>query len=123
MDRMKQQQAAEPPKRAYGRPFPKGVSPNPLGRGLKGKRFKQLCEDIAAPYGGMSALNPYQKILLTKGARMMLRGERELEHDAGLAARLLNTAARFLGGLDRGSMQDPRHPKQTFKGNKKTGLA
>jgi hypothetical protein len=81
------------PRRVYGRPFPKGVSGNPLGRGIKGHRFSELQKALSSDYGGVDALTPFQKILLTQSCRLLMRSEKA--RDLDMQVRLSNASMRW----------------------------
>jgi hypothetical protein len=116
---MKQRATAAPSEekpRARGRPFVKGQSGNPLGMKVRGRRFDQLCSEIAESYGGVSALSPFQKILLRQGVRLLVRAERE--KDADLAVRLSHACMRCLASMQHGGCNvrkaAPRPPQKTL---------
>jgi hypothetical protein len=101
---MKQQRAA---RRVYGRPFPPGVSGNPLGRARRSPRFAELYDGIARDYGGVDALTTLQRTVLAQGVRLMIRAERA--QNADMAVRLTHAAARMLAALQHGGTA-PRSP-------------
>ena len=95
------------PRRVYRRPFPKGVSGYPIGRGIKGHRFSELQKALSADYGGVDALTPFQKIMLTQACRLLMGSEKA--RDLDMQVRLSNASKRALAALQRGGA-DPRSP-------------
>jgi hypothetical protein len=107
---MKQRATAAPPeeKPRRGRPFPPGISGNPEGLRVRGRRFGQLYDDIAASFGGVSDLSPFQKILLRQGVRLLVKAEKEKDPD--LAVRLSNACMRALAGMQHGGLNVRKAP-------------
>jgi hypothetical protein len=105
---MKQREAAPEEKPRRGRPFVKGQSGNPEGMRVRGRRFSELYNDIAASFGGLSALSPFQKILLRQGARLLVKAEKERDPD--LAVRLSNACMRALAGMQHGGLNVRKAP-------------
>ncbi|MGO9682382.1 MAG: hypothetical protein ACLPTZ_07310 [Beijerinckiaceae bacterium] len=83
-----------------GRPWPPGVSGNLAGRALRGKRFGELFDGLAADFGGASGLTPAQAIMLSQAVRLLMRAERE--RTAEDTVRLSNAAVRMLSSLRNG---------------------
>jgi hypothetical protein len=104
------------PKRVIGRPFPPGVSGNPLGRARRTPRFAELYDGIAADYGGPAALTTLQRTVLAQGVRLMIRAERA--QNADMAVRLTHAAARMLAALQHNGCNvrkaPPKPPTKTL---------
>jgi len=97
---MNQQRAATQHKRIIGRPFPPGVSGNPLGRRLLGKRAQQLADEMSRDFGGFDALTGVQKVMMRRAATLLAKSETANDPDAQV--RLTNCAVRVLGNLRNG---------------------
>ncbi len=88
------------------------MSGNPAGRRLRGKRFTELFDGMAADFGGVDALTPVQSVMLSQACRLLMRAERE--KNAEDAVRLSNAAVRMLGSLRNGRRQPTLRPVETF---------
>jgi hypothetical protein len=80
-----------------GKPWPKGVSGNPLGRQVTSKRVTELFTAIAADLGGEGAISAIDRAMLMQACRLLVRSE--CTRDADLALRLSNASARLLATL------------------------
>ena len=99
-------QQVAPTRRVRGRPFPPGVSGNPLGRRVKSQRFVELYDGLAEPYGGPERLTTFQRVMLAQAVRLLMRAERT--RDADMAVRLTNAGCRALAAVQSGP--NPRKP-------------
>jgi hypothetical protein len=94
----------------------KGQSGNPLGMKVQGRRFSELCNDIAESFGGLANLSPFQKILLRQGVRLLVKAEKERDPD--LAVRLSHACMRALAGMQHGGLNirkaAPKPPRKTL---------
>jgi hypothetical protein len=84
-------------KRPRGKPWPKGVSGNPLGRQVTSKRVATLYAELADDLGGEAALSVIDRVTLLQACRLLVRSERT--QDGDLALRLSNASARLLAAL------------------------
>jgi hypothetical protein len=83
---------------------------------VQGRRFTELCNDIAASFGGLAVLSPFQKILLRQGVRLLVKAEKERDPD--LAVRLSHACMRALAGMQHGGLNirkaAPKPPRKTL---------
>ena len=86
--------------RVIGRPFPPGVSGNPLGRRLLSKRAQQLADEMSADFGGFHMLTGVQQVMMRRAATLFAKSETANNPDD--AVRLTNCACRVLGNLRNG---------------------
>ena len=85
--------------------FKPGQSGNPLGGRVKGRRYHELYDQLAADFGGASQLSGLQAVAL-QAVRLLIRAEKpRLKVED--TVKLTNAASRLLVGVARKTM-DPR---------------
>jgi hypothetical protein len=89
-----------------GRPFPPGVSGNPLGpHAVVKERVEALVGQWVADFPELTAI---ERSLLQQAAQLLVRAERIKDHD--VAVRASNSAARLLASLRKKRSKPGRPP-------------
>jgi len=86
--------------------FKPGQSGNPEGARVKGRRYKELFNQLADDFGGPDKLSGLQSVALAQAVRLLVKAERP-RLDAEMQIKLTHCASRLLIGVCRGTM-DPR---------------
>jgi hypothetical protein len=84
----------------YATQFKPGVSGNPLGReGVARARLEAKLVELAADFGGVSALSTLERTLLEQAARLLVR---RLPVNPVDAVRVVNVVARLIRQVQQG---------------------
>jgi hypothetical protein len=98
--KMQQRGQRHEQQRVRGRPFPPGVSGNPQGRISRAEqraRRDALVLELAGELGGIDALTPSARVLLTQCADLLMRKAATAEDHV----RIVNSVDRILRSLRR----------------------